>query len=593
MGKFAIRGRAARGTNPRLVKIIEQAAAASPYDVVIFSGARPGRRRGSQHHGNNAVDIVLVDPRTGQELPNYKTASTYPQYEAFARQARQAQQQLYPEMSNQFRWGGWFDQGGPDLMHFDFGSGGTALGNWETGLNSRGQQVYARQGAGFIKSHTQNNRAPTTRYANLWGREDFDVAASPAGPDRETVRLAQEALRDQGFNVTPSGQLDEATKSALGEFRASPGGMAFAQRYGLPVQPVARERAFAPGAVEAPAVGAVNALAEDRPVSPSRTRGISAPEPLDEEGRPPKPAEWYMWNMLEERWVPPEEWANGAVREALIKRGVISENGSPAAPPQMQAQQRPPVQMRVAPDQPPMLPSLAPQEQAPAVDPARFRQAFIPDPERPIDNWQRLPTIHRNVVGDSPDGSAAARSDREAGTQRNRGTVPAYLGGPGAMNALGMPTGPVPSVPPTTAPLPNTVTGQQDPLAQIMLGQTMPDPFRDYMEAQRAQQMAADRERGIPVMAPRTSVESPPVVDVTSGQSPFPRPNPMPPQMRGRSGTDPLGYRWQHIPQQGGPTMLRVQTPQGRRWQTPLGPPGGAGLYNEFASSFLPVIRGW
>lgn len=127
------------GVDPRLTDIMTKAGAASSYDVKMISGLRPGDPR---FHGQGlATDIQLFDRTTGKALPNYQDASSFRQYEQFAQTARGIQMRDYPELADQFRWGGYF--GGPkgkygamDTMHFDLGGGrvGMGGGSWEKGL---------------------------------------------------------------------------------------------------------------------------------------------------------------------------------------------------------------------------------------------------------------------------------------------------------------------------------------------------------------------------------------------------------------------------------------------------------------------------
>lgn len=154
MGSFTINGKAKlRGienVDERLVKILEYAAAHSPYDVELFSG-----KRSSGNHNGKAADIVLRDPNTGKEIPNLGAGgAAFEAYERFAKRARQIQQQEYPELDDSFRWGGYFspsksNQTGVDEMHFDVERGGAmALGSWDGGLNERGRKFVANLGAG-------------------------------------------------------------------------------------------------------------------------------------------------------------------------------------------------------------------------------------------------------------------------------------------------------------------------------------------------------------------------------------------------------------------------------------------------------------
>ena len=85
-----------KGVDPRMVDIVKRAAAASPYDVKITDAMRAGGK-GNHKHGY-AIDVALIDPRTGAELPNkmyYKNGTiipgavdAFPVYERFAQTAR-------------------------------------------------------------------------------------------------------------------------------------------------------------------------------------------------------------------------------------------------------------------------------------------------------------------------------------------------------------------------------------------------------------------------------------------------------------------------------------------------------------------------
>lgn len=178
MGTFSIGGTAEQRSlarvNPKLVDVIRRAAESSPYNVQLFSGIRPGDPR---YHGKgSAVDIVLSDPATGQEIPNLKSTVGFPIYEEFAKTARAVQQQTYPELSDTFRWGGYFGggkgkYGSVDLMHFDLGpTAKMAGGSWETGLTPEQAKVIANLGPGQIYSGEGQRKAGPGEYANLWGR---------------------------------------------------------------------------------------------------------------------------------------------------------------------------------------------------------------------------------------------------------------------------------------------------------------------------------------------------------------------------------------------------------------------------------------
>lgn len=192
MGSFRTDG-AYAAADPALVAVIEAAAARSPYDVVMFSGARDGGGT-SQHDRASAVDIVLIDPSTGQQIPNLGAGGeAFRIYEEFAHTAREVQQQVAPQLTDTFRWGGYFGPSGlnptgADLMHFDLGSApNMRMGSWEGGLNTEGQQFVAVLGTGRTYSHTGQGpgigqTAPdgSMTYANLWGRAPLTGPIAPA-----------------------------------------------------------------------------------------------------------------------------------------------------------------------------------------------------------------------------------------------------------------------------------------------------------------------------------------------------------------------------------------------------------------------------
>lgn len=178
------------GVDPRLVRIIDAAAARSPYDVQIFSGTRPGRASGSRHNTGNAVDIALVDPTSGQVIPNYKSSTGFPIYAEFAKVAREEQMRLAPDMAGAFRWGGGFSDKDFDLMHFDFKPGGAmAYWTWEDGgkLTAAGAEAVPKFGPGYIYYDGKRYAAPEGQYASLWGREPLTMAEQAAQAEQGIV----------------------------------------------------------------------------------------------------------------------------------------------------------------------------------------------------------------------------------------------------------------------------------------------------------------------------------------------------------------------------------------------------------------------
>lgn len=134
------------GVDPRLTDILNSAAQQFPgFKVDAMSGYRPGDPR---FHGKGlATDVQLTDLVSGKLLGNYQDASSFSTYERFAQTARQIQMAKYPELADQFRWGGYFGggkgkYGALDTMHFDLGGAGMAGGSWQGGLSSAQKSLW-------------------------------------------------------------------------------------------------------------------------------------------------------------------------------------------------------------------------------------------------------------------------------------------------------------------------------------------------------------------------------------------------------------------------------------------------------------------
>lgn len=133
--------RSTENVDPRLWDIVRNAIAAIPYDAEIRSGGERAKGDRGNHSGGYAVDVTLIDPKTGEIIPDTGKkggAASARVYEQYAQAARVYQQQKYPELDNTFRWGGGFRQGYPfDLMHLDITPerrGAMAYYNWEKGF---------------------------------------------------------------------------------------------------------------------------------------------------------------------------------------------------------------------------------------------------------------------------------------------------------------------------------------------------------------------------------------------------------------------------------------------------------------------------
>ncbi len=205
-----------------LLGVMQAAAAASPYNVVAFSGIQ-GRAAGTANHpSGHGIDIYLQDPRTGKYLANYSHPvggvpssqvsgtwqSNFPAYEQFAQTARVIQQQRYPELNDTFRWGGYFNPGRgnsvPDLMHFDNTPkmhGAMGAGSWEGGASSAAVKRYGISTDGGLNA---NSKLSANALASLAGHPvppaDIPLPQSPPAGFRDQYLAGDGGL---GYSAIP------------------------------------------------------------------------------------------------------------------------------------------------------------------------------------------------------------------------------------------------------------------------------------------------------------------------------------------------------------------------------------------------------
>lgn len=187
-----------RGSNfngrvdPRLMDIVETAASRFPLQVEAVSG-RAARASGTQNHPHGwAIDVRIYGP-DGKPLPNYQNASSFRTYEQFAQVARQVQQEKYPELNRDFRWGGYFGgRFGWDQMHLDINpnyKGAAARGSWEEGLTERGSKMRGAESVGMNDPRWSDGLAPAGNTALAFAEEPNEGSDQQAIPlDPITVR---------------------------------------------------------------------------------------------------------------------------------------------------------------------------------------------------------------------------------------------------------------------------------------------------------------------------------------------------------------------------------------------------------------------
>lgn len=143
--------------HPAIVESMEKASQHLPegYAIKFNSGARNSSTVSNSYHVRRdsqgratAMDISIMRQNENGEwvaLPNIRSPENFEAYRTFMQDTKYYQDELYPEMASQGRWGGYFVSGvSQDLMHYDLGSSSvTAAGNWQQGL----YQKYAYYGA--------------------------------------------------------------------------------------------------------------------------------------------------------------------------------------------------------------------------------------------------------------------------------------------------------------------------------------------------------------------------------------------------------------------------------------------------------------
>jgi hypothetical protein len=144
VGNFVTRGQSK--VNAQLREVVKEAANRFPgYEAHVYSGYRPGDKR--NHGKGRALDVALVDKKTGKVLDNYQNAKAFRTYEKFAQTVREVQQEKYPELDKSLRWGGYFSgnpsvYGAVDLMHFDISTTPMAGGSWDDGLTQAQRDLW-------------------------------------------------------------------------------------------------------------------------------------------------------------------------------------------------------------------------------------------------------------------------------------------------------------------------------------------------------------------------------------------------------------------------------------------------------------------
>ena len=160
--------------NQDLLKLIE-GFQYDPYTVQATSGYRPGDKR--QHGRGNALDIELIDPKSGQRLGNYQDPRTFGAYQQYANALYQHALQTNPELAQKLRWGGYF-------------SGGPGYGARSDALRHRRRSGRHPDGQWFVGG---SGLTPERAGFGTWAAAGRDQGAQqgppapPAGPQKAAV----------------------------------------------------------------------------------------------------------------------------------------------------------------------------------------------------------------------------------------------------------------------------------------------------------------------------------------------------------------------------------------------------------------------
>lgn len=233
--------------NPELLDILRTAAARIGRHVEATSGYRAGDPR--MHGRGAAMDIKLYSADGTPIANNYQDPASFREYEKLAQAARQVQQEKYPDLGNQFRWGGYFSgkaknpllgirgtYGAVDEMHFDLGGKyglGMQGGNWDNGLTPAQRRLVpgavsvGMNDTPMASTPTLASASPRTQNALAMAYAPEASSPSPqdapilrTGASGQPVMLAQKALQYLGYNTgNVDGKYGPQTTAAVKDFQ--------------------------------------------------------------------------------------------------------------------------------------------------------------------------------------------------------------------------------------------------------------------------------------------------------------------------------------------------------------------------------------
>lgn len=243
--------------DPALLQLLESVDYPG-YEVEFISGYRPKTPANprSRHGHGGAIDVELVDRKTGRRVPNYQNAEAFKIYQDYANRVYQHAQQTNPDLAKKLAWGGYFSgpkgkYGALDLMHFDTG-GMQAGGDWNAGLYPQQAKLWGLQPGGGVSGRPPPPPTQAQQYnlppVDPLGTFGTDAAAegpntfAPAGPVEAAgggagSEAGQMPPPAPTASPTPQKSIWETIASGMGEGLGNMGKNAGGFDYNVPAQP--------------------------------------------------------------------------------------------------------------------------------------------------------------------------------------------------------------------------------------------------------------------------------------------------------------------------------------------------------------------
>lgn len=216
-GPFKVRENAAvtRGVDPRLLDIARKESVSLPQGQYyeFTSGVRPGDT--GVHSTGRALDVAIMTA-DGQRLPNYQNPVFFSNYEQPALVGRAIQQQIYPELANNYYWGGYFSgpkgvYGALDVMDRRIGGNRPLGGSWETGLTEKQAALWGLPAGVTQVAQTKGVTSPEATQAAIqegklsnlleytYSGLRSEILTEGYNPPSESVTGYRDALRALGY----------------------------------------------------------------------------------------------------------------------------------------------------------------------------------------------------------------------------------------------------------------------------------------------------------------------------------------------------------------------------------------------------------